>query len=67
MMNGCVSLAVHVCIYVHSGGRATLSNRKKNVLVEPPASLVFLGAVSLVVVIVPVVGAELHALVTGPL
>lgn len=36
------------------------------VLIEPPAPFVFLSAVPSVVVIVLVIGAEFHALVTGP-
>lgn len=47
--------------------KGTFSHHLKAVLVEPPASFVFLGAVSFVVVVVLVVGAELDALVTGPL
>lgn len=39
----------------------------KTILVEPPAPFVLLGTVSLVVVVVLVVGAELYSLVTGPL
>lgn len=35
-------------------------------LIEPPASFVFLSTVPFVVVIVLVVGAEFHALVTSP-
>lgn len=40
--------------------------RLKALPVEPPASFVFLGTVSLVVVVVLVIGAELHVLVAGP-
>lgn len=38
----------------------------KCLLVEPPASLVLHGTVPFVVVVVPVEGAELDALVAGP-
>ena len=51
--------AVYVGIFVHFGGRT--------IPVEPPASFVFLGTVAFVVVIILVVGAEPHALVTRPL
>ncbi len=61
-MNDCEHLAAYVCIYVH-----LLGERHEPILVEPPASFVFLGTVSTVVIIVLVVGAEFHALVTGPL
>lgn len=44
----------------------SFSQHLKAILVEPPASFVFLGTVSLVVVIVLIVGAELDSLVTGP-
>lgn len=36
------------------------------ILVEPPASLVFPSTAPIIVVVVLVVGAELYALVTGP-
>lgn len=35
-------------------------------LVKPPASLVFQGTVPFVVIVVPVVGAELDTLMAGP-
>lgn len=38
----------------------------KLVLVEPPASFVFFGTVSVVVIVVLVIGAKFNALVTGP-
>lgn len=38
----------------------------KPVLVEPPASFVFFGTVSVVVIVVLVIGAKFNALVTGP-
>lgn len=60
LLNDCEHLALHVCIYM------CIIWRKKPVLVEPPASFVFLGAVSFVVIVVLVVGAEFDALVTGP-
>jgi len=39
----------------------------KPILVEPPASFVFFSTVSFVVVVILVIGAESHALMTGPL
>lgn len=62
-----MSILLHVYIYAHllDEGRNLLL--QKPVLVEPPASFVFLSAVSVVVIVVLVVGAEFDTLMTGPL
>lgn len=59
-------LGASYCIVFVSISNRAESSFTKHILVEPPASFVFLCTIPFVVIIVLVVGAELNTLVTGP-